>query len=633
MILNFTNHPYETWNQIQQNEAIQKFESVLDFPFPEIDPNLDEIDLEKVVREVLLEILALKPNAVLIMGEMNFTFQMIYFLMQNNIPCYANTSKRQMEKRGNQVINKFEYVQFRKYRFLDFLFKEDVTQSETFELSEDQKHAFDIFKQFISGEKDEKVMILKGYAGTGKTTLLKFFYNHLLEKRLNPVVATPTNKAKNVVLGKLGKQATVSTLHGLIYTFDNVKATKQNAWTGGDGQLYTNFERRSLNDAVKSVFKLDPLEEVSEEFIKNITFMFDEASMISTFEDEKIYVTKFGSGSLINDFFKVYGTELKYLFIGDPCQLPPPNDEKFSSALSKQFFEETMQLKTFEIELTQVKRQNDDSGILEMATALRNKIVTKKVPNYPSLIYKYNFKDVELANNLDHLVNLYLKHIEKFGIDNCVMICYTNGVVNKINKTIKEKLNKGLNIEVGDVLSNYQNNRLYGLDNGERIIVKEIKERLNKATKTFLKIRAKVIDTGDEIECYILENFLMNSQPQLTPEENQFLMIDFDKRMSQNNIKRNSMQYKIALSNDIYMNALKCKYGYANTIHKSQGSEWDYVFMALSSQDFYVKERNYESSEYMAKLMYTGITRAKYKLFVTDGYWIEGNNIRNPKYL
>jgi superfamily I DNA/RNA helicase len=101
--------------------------------------------------------------------------------------------------------------------------------------------------------------------------------------------------------------------------------------------------------------------------------------------------------------------------------------------------------------------------------------------------------------------------------------------------------------------------------------------------------------------------------------------------MKQNNIKRNTSQYKIAQQNDIYLNALKCKYGHAITIHKSQGSEWDYVFMPLTSKDFFLKERDKESVKQIAKMMYTAITRTRVKAFITDGYWVEGNNVRNPK--
>ena len=138
------------------------------------------------------------------------------------------------------------------------------------------------------------------------------------------------------------------------------------------------------------------------------------------FEDEKIYVTKFGSGSLINDFFKVYGTELKYLFIGDPCQLPPPNDEKFSSALSKQFFEETMQLKTLEVELTQVKTKE------QVAVPM-----TKVVEN---LLSKYNFTIPKISNQKfnDYLYEV-VKQCEGLNIE-VKKIAIQGGKKNEINK-------------------------------------------------------------------------------------------------------------------------------------------------------------------------------------------------------
>ena len=123
MLLNFTNHPFDSWDETQKQIAINEYQSIIDYPFPEINPELDEIDLEQLVRKHLIKIINLKPDTVHIMGEMNFTFQMIYFLMQNNIPCVASTSVRMMEKKGNQIINTFKFERFRKYRFLDFLFQ------------------------------------------------------------------------------------------------------------------------------------------------------------------------------------------------------------------------------------------------------------------------------------------------------------------------------------------------------------------------------------------------------------------------------------------------------------------------------------------------------------------------------
>jgi hypothetical protein len=633
MLLNFTNHPFDSWDVAQQNAAIEEFAEVQDYQFPEINPELDEMELEKLVRKYLEEILALKPSAVHIMGEMNFTFQMIYFLMQSKIPCFASTSDRQMEKSGDQIINTFKFKRFRKYRFLDFLFKEDVTKIDGFELTPDQKEAYELFQEFLKPESEHKVMILKGYAGTGKTTLLKFFYNFLIEQKKKPLVAAPTNKAKNIILGKLGTTASVTTIHSLIYTYEKVKETKKDAWTGGEGQIYLNFVSKGLQDGIKRAFKLDPFEDVPEEFISNVVFLFDEASMISSIEDQKIYSTKFGSGSLVNDFFQVFGKELKYIFVGDPCQLPPPNEEKISKALTKEYFETEHQLPTVEIELTLVKRQTEESGILHIATDLRNKMVNNRLPNYPKFEYKLNYQDVVLCNSSGEIVDLYLEHIEKYGIDNCAIICYRNEQAKEMNMLIKNKIQGSSELKVGDILVNNQNSSLFKIDNSERLIVLEIHDRKRNSNFSFLKIRVKVMTTGEIIECYIMEDYLQNSNPQLTPEETKLLMINFDNRMKQNNIIRNTMQYNIAQQSDIYLNALKCKYGHAITIHKSQGSEWDYVFMPLTSKDFYLKERDRESVMQLAKLMYTAITRARNKVFIADGYWVEGHNIRHPKNL
>jgi hypothetical protein len=625
MLINFSNHPFSTWGDTQQSEAIQRWGSVQDLIFPLIDPKWDEIELQLFVKNYLEQIVDLKPSAVHIMGEMNFTFQLVYFLMQHGIPCFASTTERMMRMDGDQKVSQFKFVHFRKYQFVEQI-NEIQKVKENLLLTEKQNVVFEAFKEFIKPTNPNKVFILRGYAGTGKTTLLKFFYDYIVSsEQYRTVVAAPTNKAARVIRQKLNQKSehgVISTMHGLLYSFDKVTATEEKAWLGGDGHIYSNFVLKSRTSSMNDLFS--DLLKPKNSNQRSTIFMFDEASMISSQQRETFLITKFGTGSLLNDLYSCFGMNEKFIFVGDPCQLPPPNGERNPSALNGDYFKHVMQLPTEEYELTEVMRQSKDSGILDMATDLRMKIVSGRVEKWPKLKKKATALDIQLMKNSAELVETFLAHQDKYGVDNCFCLGYTNRSIQTFNKLIKERISGGLNLQVGDILINYLQNYLYGIENGERLIVKKIwDERVFKAKLTFVKVSCRVLGTNEDIECYLVENFLTSASSQMSAVETQNLMIDFDKRMREANIARNSFEYKTEQRKDPYLNALKAKYGYSGTIHKAQGSEWDYVFLNLGSSDFGMAQGSYENAEKIAKVIYTGLTRAKYKLFIPDGYWIK----------
>jgi hypothetical protein len=625
MLLNVSNHPFETWGYDQQEEALKRWDNVVDMPFPLVDPNWDEIALQQFVKRNLEEIVKLKPHAVHIMGEMNFTFQMVYFLMQQRIPCYASTTERLMEMRGEQKISQFKFVHFRKYQFVDQI-SEVKNSSSVISLTEAQNTIFSAFKDFIKPSNPNKVFILRGYAGTGKTTLLKFFYDYIISsEEYKAVVATPTNKAARVIGEKIqGVQhkGVVTTIHGLIYSFDKVQATEEKAWIGGEGQIYSNFVLKSKLKSLNDLFDHFADPEVERELIP--IFMFDESSMISSHQQETYLVTKFGTGSILNDLFSCFGREEKFIFVGDPCQCPPPNGERDPSALSADYFRRVLQLPTEEYELNEVMRQGKDSGILDMATELRNKIMGLRVEKWPKLKMKASSTDIILSKSMNDMVDTFLEYQEKYGVDNCFCVSVSNPRVQAFNKAVKEKLSGDMNLKVGDVLINYVQNYLHSIENGERLVVQGFgNEVVHKAGLKYVKLTVRVLGTNEDKECYLLQDFLTSSAAQMTAIETKSLMIDFDKRMKEAQVPRNSLQYKMEQRSDPFLNALKAKYGYSGTIHKAQGSEWDYVFLNLSGSDFAMAKDNYERAESVAKVIYTGITRAKYKLFVSDGFWMK----------
>ena len=620
MLLNYSNHPFDTWGNKQKNRALELWGSVSDLNFPVINPNLDEYDLEAIVREEFTKILKLNPSAVHIMGEMNFTFQMAHFLMQNNIPCFASTTNRFVEKKGDNFTSKFEFIDFRKYRFLDIENKFINNQPVALKLSDDQSKILDYFKKFVTKECNTQVLIIKGYAGTGKTTLLKFLHQHLVEIKKHHIIATPTNKARNVIEKKLKKGANISTMHSLIYVFDETIATNNTAWTGGDGAIYQNFNFKAKEKALKIALNLTDDVNVTDLVKDNLIYFFDESSMIKTQVDNTFEVLKFGTGSLLFDFFAVHGTDAKYVFIGDPCQLPPVK-ENHPAALDANYFEEHFNLKCEVMELTEVKRQSAESGILDMANTLREQIVQQKFYALPQLIFKANYKDVQICLNPNSLLNNYLNHFHKYGEDNCILLSYSNSLVSGYNQNIKNALSNSVSIKEGDVVMSYTKNQLYRVDNSERLVVKKIIESVYQGGVKFLKLRLKSLDNLEEIEAYVYENFLMKNDGSFTNQEFKTMMIDFKKRMDYQNISIKSSEFKEKQKSDPFLNALHLKFGYACTIHKAQGAEWDYVFLAIN---FNKSNPKYSLENYLnfAKILYTAITRAKKQLFILDGNWI-----------
>lgn len=392
MLVNFTNHPFDKWSDLQKETALSKYQIVKDIPFPHISPTADELDIKSEAIKYLELILDLKPDAVHIMGEMNFTFQMVYFLMKEGVECIASTTSRVVHKFSDGTQESvFNFVKFRSY---NFLFEENIRlKNNGFSLSDEQQMAFELMKTFVLESNESNVFILKGYAGTGKTTLLKYFIEACLKEKRTLTLMASTGRAAAILKAKTRFNA--KTVHSLIYKFDEVKATSEDAWsTSGDekGQLYFNFTPCLI----------------SENDITDI-YVIDEASMVSGFTNVEIDGTKFGSGNVLADFFKVVG-DSKVIFVGDPCQLPPVDEASFSAALDKTFLEQKFQRKVEEIELTKVLRQGENSEVLEIATPLREQIVLNQIPEWPKLDLHYFFKDVKLFNSTESLIEKYISN-------------------------------------------------------------------------------------------------------------------------------------------------------------------------------------------------------------------------------
>jgi ATP-dependent exoDNAse (exonuclease V) alpha subunit len=604
MLINFTNHPFEGWSQLQKDTAITSYGEVIDLPFPVISPTADEIDIKLEAKKYLKTIIDMNPDAVHIMGEMNFTFQMIFFLLQEGIECIASTTTRDVENLadGTQRSN-FHFHQFRKYNFLI----EDTLKKEVpkINLSDEQTTAFDAIKSFLAPNNDTNVFILKGYAGTGKTTLISFIADYCKTEKINVNLLASTGRAASILRKKVGFNA--STIHSMAYRFNGVKEKNGQDWESDvdeTGQIYLNFE-----------VSRDP------DIDFNGVFIVDEASMVSGFTDNSQDGVKFGSGNTLGDLFKLVG-DAKVIFVGDPCQLPPVAKISKSIALSAKDIQTEFGKKVMEYELKEIQRQGENSDILDMSLPIRDRITSNNVNREINLVVKHHYKDVKVLANTEEIIKKYIETFRVFGFEQCVMITTTNKEALANNLAIKKFLQKGSNkVQVGDLLMVTKNCMLTGLRNGDQVKILEIGTSEFRNGLNLLNVRIKDINSGNEYATLLIESLLYGVENNLNTEKNRDFLIDFDKRMRERKIRRNSEDYKRQMRTDKYVNALQANFGYSVTVQKAQGGEWKYVFLNINNSVYAPKYNN--QSESIFKWFYTAVTRTQKYLFINKGGWIK----------
>lgn len=474
--------------------------------------------------------------------------------------------------------------------FLDFAVKK-ITPTP------DQQKAILALDEFFKS--DKRCFLLKGYAGTGKTTITKTLAEYLKGINYNPILMAPTGKAARVLHEKTTLPAT--TIHRGIYNFDDITEIEINI----DGKVQHKFRYnlQRINDNIQNVY------------------MVDEASMVAdTFSESAFFI--FGSGILLHDLLE-YVSPLnaaqkdRIIFIGDAAQLPPVTD-RISGALSGAYLLEKYKLPTDEYELTEVVRQAKDSGILENATYLRNRLLKKKKGPFQ---LKTDFPDITLLDP-EQVADKYISLNPNLEYEKVILINYSNRSALDYNLAIREKLfgNK-FQIQIGDLLMIQENNYHHGVEllNGTMVKVlevdpvPEVKSNVVSYNSggekcyvnyTFRKIKIEVpcISGIKTVECLILDDFLYSPERTLQYSEQIGLYLDFKFRNP--HLKVGKVEFKDALKKDMYFNALRVKYGYAVTCHKAQGGEWDSV---LVNMDVSLGT----NSNHYNRWLYTAITRAK----------------------
>ena len=457
-------------------------------------------------------------------------------------------------------------------------FYKEILQKFPHSPTKKQQELFFQLSNFIFSDDKEALYLLKGYAGTGKTTTISTLVNSLWKANTKAVLLAPTGRAAKVIAVYSKKPA--FTIHKKIY-----------------------FPKKQSNGGVS--FVLQPNKHT------NTIFIVDEASMIP---DETQNVKLFENGSLLNDLINyVYnGKNCKIIFIGDTAQLPPVKLE-LSPALNADKLQYNYNKNVQEIELDEVMRQHENSGILANATQLRlliqNETTNFKFDlNFPDIIRLQDGYDIE-----DAIVSAYDNDL----VEDTAFIVRSNKRANQYNEQIRYKI-RGQESEIssGDYIMIVKNNYYWlpessdagFIANGDICEILRISSTKELYGFRFAEVTIRMIDypTMKPFETVLLLDTLSSESPSLTYEESNKLY-----EAVKEDYAHEKSKYKqfLAIKGNKYFNALQIKFSYAITCHKSQGGQWKTVFV----EQPYLPEGI--STAYF-RWLYTAITRAKEKLYL-----------------
>jgi len=446
--------------------------------------------------------------------------------------------------------------------------------------TDDQSDALKKIASYITENSNDVILVLTGYAGTGKTSLISAFVKTLEILRFRSVLLAPTGRAAKVLGSYSGKQA--FTIHKKIY------------------------RQKSSKDGMGS-FVLD------RNFQKNTYFIVDEASMISNITSE---TSLFGTGKLLDDLIEyVYsGTECKLILVGDSAQLPP-----VGSAISPALDLKTLGQYGFALrstELKQVVRQSETSGVLMNATKVRLKITENDI-THPSLDC-VNFKDVIRLKG-DELIDELSVAYGSCGLEGTIIVVNSNKQANRYNQGIRNRIfYREEEISPGDIVMVVKNN-YYLIEedeegpgfiaNGDIAEVKKIRRYEERYGFRFAEMTLYFPDYDFEVESKVMMDVLHLDTPSLPSEKNNEL---FHSILAEYlHIKSRRKQYE-AVRSDPWFNALQIKFAYAVTCHKAQGGQWERVFI-----DQGMFNRKEITLDYL-RWFYTALTRSTDRVYLVN---------------
>ena len=450
-----------------------------------------------------------------------------------------------------------------------------------FEPTASQAKGFEKIAHFLSDAPDDSLLLIKGYAGTGKTTLIGHLVQQLGRIRKKSVLMAPTGRAAKVLSAYAGKNAL--TIHKKIY-FPKVDS--------GGGSVQFSLKENKHTHTI---------------------FIVDESSMIG---DDRQQSKLFENGSLLHDLvhYVTNGEKCKLIFVGDTAQLPPVN-LGLSPALDEQELAAQFNATVYSITLEDVVRQQAESGILFNATSIRELLVGDQFEGFK--FHLEGFKDVQRIIEGNEFLELLNNALDQDGIDQTVLIVRSNKRANLYNKSIRERiLFLESDLAVGDQLMVVKNNYFWlGADsqpsfiaNGDVIRINRINKYVDRYDMKFAEVSAQMVDYPDEpaFDTVLLLETLNSETDNLSYEQSQLLYqkVSLDHANEKSKYKR-----FLKVKNDPFFNALQVKYSYAITCHKSQGGQWKNVFV----EQPYLPEG--PNKDYF-RWLYTALTRAQEHLFL-----------------
>ena len=497
--------------------------------------------------------------------------------------------------------------------------KYNILQQFGFPPTQEQAHALEVFAEFLTDRDPHAVMILRGSAGTGKTTLSGAIVRTLKEIRQKVMLLAPTGRAAKVFSLNSGSPA--YTIHRRIY--------REKSFSGVEGQF-------NLNDNLYT----------------DTLFMVDEASMIANMG---LGGMSFGSGCLLDDLvhFVYQGRNDRLLLIGDKAQLPPVGEEE-SPALHAAMLE-GYGLKVYECDLNEVLRQSEESGILYNATMIRQMITHDDITQLPKIHFAgySDIKPMPGAELIEALADSY-HHV---GLDDTIVVTRSNKRANIFNQGIRNMvLDREEELSQGDILMIVKNNYYWMEEERKKIKEKEIEERSVKSEGTepgtathkvqsskfqvqsndipaflangdrakVLKVRRRIDlygfrfatlllqfpDYGNyELEATVLLDTLTSEAPALTHEQQEQLFHQIEEDYQDIPLKADRMK---AIRQDQFFNALQVKFAYAVTCHKAQGGQWAHVYVDQGYMTDDMLNPDY------IHWLYTAFTRATEMLYLVN---------------
>ncbi len=444
----------------------------------------------------------------------------------------------------------------------------------------EQLFALNILADFLLSANENSALLLKGYAGTGKTSLVGALVKTMSGLKQKSVLLAPTGRAAKVLSNYAGQQA--FTIHKKIY--------RQDAFSNDLSAFHP-----------------------SDNLHKDTLFIVDEASMISNQGIDSHY---FGSGRLLDDLIHyVYsGENCRLMLMGDTAQLPPVMQVE-SPALQADILR-GYNLQVDEIQLREVVRQDLNSGILYNATLLRDSLRNNRVEIYPKLTVK-GFPDIQMINGSE-LIEAISNAYSKDGLDDTIVISRSNKRANIYNNGIRNQiLYREEELSTGDRLMIVKNNYFWTrnnkeidfIANGEIVQVLRVRNESHVYGFRFCDVTVRFQDYDMELDIKILLDTLQTEAPALPKELNDKLFYTILEDYQDISTKSGKMK---KMKENPHYNVVQVKYAYAITCHKAQGGQWKNVFLDIG----YMTEEMLGENFY--RWLYTAMTRATDRLYLVN---------------